>query len=244
MTSDVNITSALTSQQTTSTASAQLAEDFDDFLILLTTQLQNQDPLSPMDSTEFTNQLVAFAGVEQSINMNQKLDSLVSLGLGDSFSAALNYVGLDISYLSAEAYFDGQSPVTINYAVSGTSSDTTINIFDESGDLVYSQKVSDDETVEKFVWDGTTDNGTIASAGTYTVRVDALDAENDALDTSTVITGHVKGIETQDGVTYLLVGDRAVSLGNVINVSEPDTAETEETSDAGTDDTAEETESS
>lgn len=221
MTADVNITSALNSQRQTSNASAQLAEDFDDFLVLLTTQLQNQDPLSPMDSTEFTNQLVAFAGVEQSINTNQKLDNLVSLGIGDSFSAALNYVGLDISYLSAETYFDGANPVTIDYAIDGDAADTTINIYNEGGDLVFSQKASDDENMESFVWDGAKKGGGTVPAGTYSVRVDALDANGQALETSTVVSGHVNGIETQNGTTFLLVGERAVSIGNVINVNEP-----------------------
>lgn len=226
MASDVNISSAVQAQKATANASAQLAEDFDDFLVLLTTQLQNQDPLSPMDSTEFTNQLVSFAGVEQQINMNSKLDSLVSLGLGDSFSTALNYVGLDISYLSSEMYYDGASPVPISYAIDGESVDTSIHIYNEGGDLVYSQKVSDDDNVEDFVWDGTTTSGQKAGPGTYSVRVDALDAQNNALDTSTVVTGHVGGIETQGGITFLLVGERAVSLGNVINVSEPRVATT------------------
>ena len=79
MVSDVTINSALNQQQKTESAKTGLAEDFAQFLTLLTVQLQNQDPLSPMDTTEFTNQLVAFTGVEQQINTNQKLDSLVAM---------------------------------------------------------------------------------------------------------------------------------------------------------------------
>lgn len=221
MTSDVTINNALDFQAQTSNSSAQLASDFDDFLVLLTTQLQNQDPLSPMDSTEFTNQLVNFAGVEQQINSNQKLDALVANSIGSAFSSALSYVGLDISYLSSEAYFDGSKPININYAIEGTSVDTTINVFDEGGDLIFTEKVSDDETIEKFTWDGTTNGGNIAPPGTYEIRVGALDAAGEALKTTTVVKGHVNGIETQNGATFLLVGERAVSLGNVINVSQP-----------------------
>ncbi len=221
MASDVTINNALDFQAQTSNSSAQLAEDFDDFLVLLTTQLQNQDPLSPMDSTEFTNQLVNFAGVEQQINANQKLDALVATGIGSAFSSALNYVGLDVSYLSSEAYFDGSVPVEVNYAIEGQSVDTTINILSSSGSLVYSQKVSDDDNVENFVWDGRTNGGGIAPAGTYEIRVGAIDAQGDALQTSTVVTGNVTGLETQNGSTFLLVGERAVSLGNIINVSKP-----------------------
>ena len=221
MASDVTINNALDFQAQTSTSSAQLAEDFDDFLVLLTTQLQNQDPLSPMDSTEFTNQLVNFAGVEQQINANQKLDALVASGIGNAFSSSLSYVGLDVSYLSSEAYFDGSKPINVNYAIDGDSVDTTINIFDTAGDLVFTQKVSDDDTIENFSWDGTTNGGSIAPPGTYEIQVGALDAQGEPLKSTTVVTGHVNGIETQNGTTFLLVGERAVSLGNVINVSKP-----------------------
>ena len=85
MVGDVSIGTALNQQAQTNSSSVGLASDFNQFLILLTTQLQHQDPLSPMDTTEFTNQLVAFSGVEQQINTNQKLDSLVSLQLGNAF---------------------------------------------------------------------------------------------------------------------------------------------------------------
>jgi len=223
MASDVTINNALDYAQSSSNSSAQLAEDFDDFLILLTTQLQNQDPLDPADSTEFTNQLVSFAGVEQQINSNQRLESLVSLALGTSFSSSLNYVGKDVSYLSGEAYFDGTEPIEVDYAVNGTSVDTTINIFDEEGTLVFTQKISDDEDIESFVWDGKNSGGFLQPEGTYEIRIDALDGQNNPLTATTVVSGHVKGVETQNGTTFLLVGERAVSVGNVINVTETDT---------------------
>ncbi len=227
MASDVTINNALDFSQKTTNASAQLAEDFDQFLILLTTQLQNQDPLDPASSTEFTNQLVAFAGVEQQINANQRLESLVALSLGTSFSSALNYVGKDVSYLSAESYFNGQDPVEISYSIDGVSVDTTINIFSEDGTLLLSQKISDDESIENFVWDGKDKNGVLQPAGTYEIRVDAIDAQNAPLTTTTVVNGHVSGVETQNGTTFLLVGERAVSIGNIINVKESQTQQSQ-----------------
>ncbi len=220
MSNDVNINSALDFAQNTSRSSAQLASDFDDFLVLLTTQLQNQDPLSPMDSTEFTNQLVSFAGVEQQINANSKLDSLVSLNLGSSFSSSLNYVGKDVSYLSSEGYFDGTKPLKINYSIDGDAVSTTINIFDKDDTLILSKEVESSPDVTEFIWDGTDKNGVAQPSGTYEVRVDATDGQNAGLTSTTVITGYVGGIETQNGSTFLLVGERAVSLGNVIKVSE------------------------
>lgn len=220
MASDVTINNALDFAQSTSNSSAQLASDFDEFLLLLTTQLQNQDPLSPMDSTEFTNQLVAFSGVEQQINANSKLDSLVALSLGTSFSSSLSYVGKNVSYLSSEANFDGENPVEISYAIDGDAANTTINIIDKNGDVVLSQPVSSASDVKNFSWDGKDEHGITQPTGTYEIRVDSLDAQNKPLTTTTVVTGHVSGVETQNGTTFLLIGERAVSIGNVINVTE------------------------
>jgi len=117
MTSDITIDSVLYQQQQTTNTVASLADDFTQFLNLLTTQLQNQDPLNPMDSSEFTNQLVQFSQVEQQINTNKKMDSLVQLQLANFFGSSLGYVGLDIHYVSSEFNFDGANPVEISYAL-------------------------------------------------------------------------------------------------------------------------------
>lgn len=230
MASDVTLNNALDFSQRTATSSAKLADDFNEFLILLTTQLQNQDPLSPMDSTEFTNQLVNFAGVEQQINANQKLDSLVSLMIGSAFSTTIGYIGKDISYISSEAHFDGSKPVEINYAIEGASSQTKLNIYDADNKLIFSKDITASDGTRKFVWDGKDNNGNTVENGTYSIRVDALDAQNEALKTTTVVSGRVTGVETQNGTTMLLVGDRAISIGTLINVKEaPATPTTTET---------------
>lgn len=227
MVSDVTVTGAMQDARKTQQQSAKLAEDFDQFLILLTTQLQNQDPLNPMDSTEFTNQLVQFSQVEQSINTNQKLDDLVSLQLGSVSSVALGYVGLDVNYISSEMTYDGTNPVKVSYALEENALEAAINIYNESGELVFTDTVSNDVGAHEFVWDGTHMGGGAVEAGTYSVSIDALDPEGAAIDTSTVVSGHVRGIESQNGVVYLLIGERAVPLGQVINATLPQQAATE-----------------
>ncbi len=221
MASDVTISSAIQQQQGTSAAGTQLAEDFNQFLTLLTVQLQNQDPLSPMDTTEFTNQIVSFTGVEQQINTNQKLDALVAMGLTNAFTGALQYVGLDVSYLSSEFHYNGEKPADISYALDEQAVETKVNIYDESGDLVFSADVSSNVGVNDFTWDGSLTNGGTAPAGTYEVKIDALDIDGKAIGSSTVVTGAVKGVETQNGTLFLLVGDRAVPVGSVLNASNP-----------------------
>jgi flagellar basal-body rod modification protein FlgD len=216
----VSINTALDQQSKTDAASSQLSRDFNDFLILLTTQLQNQDPLSPMDTTEFTNQLVAFAGVEQQINTNQKLDSLVSLGLGQALGSAQSYVGRQISYISSEFNHTG-TPSKIKYSLGAEAVTSKLSIYDEGGKVVYSVEAGKSAGVHDFVWDGTLNSGGKAEPGTYEVKVDALDINGEPVQATSVVSGLVRGTEAQNGQIYLLVGDRAVALSNVLNTGDP-----------------------
>jgi flagellar basal-body rod modification protein FlgD len=220
---DVTAGTAINQQNRTLTGAQSLASDFSSFLQLLTTQLQNQDPLSPMDSTEFTNQLVQFSAVEQQININSKLDSLVSLGLGNSMSSAIGYVGKDVSYISSEFNFDGTRPIEMNYAYSGAKEavNSKIRIYNEEGDLVFETNASTNSGKNDFTWDGKDNEGNLVEAGTYEIKIDALDIDGKSVDSTIVVTGNARGIETQNGLIFLLIGERAVSLGNVINVSTP-----------------------
>ncbi|AGH98455.1 flagellar hook assembly protein FlgD [Micavibrio aeruginosavorus] len=235
MTSDVTLTGTAQSAASTQTQSIKLAEDFSQFLTLLTTQLQNQDPLNPMDSTEFTNQLVQFSQVEQAINTNQKLDDLLSLQLGSISSVALGYVGMDVTYTSAEMNWDGAKPVDIFYNMESDASVAKINIYDEEGELVRSMEAPRTSGYHEVQWDGKDNSGQALPVGTYTVKVDAADLDGKPMEKiTTAVSGNVRGIESQNGVIFLLVGERAVALGNVIQAkTAPET--TTPVPDTGTD---------
>ena len=222
MVSDVTFASALGQQQGTAGATSALAEDFSQFLTLLTVQLQNQDPLSPIESTEFTNQLVAFTGVEQQINSNQRLDSLIALNLGTAFSESQSYVGNEISYVSNEFEHTG-APSNVRYSLSNEAVTSNIFVFNQFGEIVYEEDGQTAAGIHEFVWDGTLSSGGIAVPGTYEVRIDALDSQENPVQTSTVVSGIVRGTESQNGQIFLLVGERAVSLSNILNTSAPTT---------------------
>jgi flagellar basal-body rod modification protein FlgD len=225
MASDVTLSAAATKAQGTQAQSIKLAEDFSQFLTLLTTQLQNQDPLNPMDSTEFTNQLVQFSQVEQSINTNQKLDSLLALQLGTISSTALGYVGMDITYTSAEMNWDNTGPVSIHYGLPEQASVAKVNIYGEDGKTVIrTLDAPKSPGAQKIEWDGKDNAGNVVEKGTYTIKLDAADKNGKPMQVSTAVNGRVRGIETQDGVVYLLVGERAIALGSVINASVKDQA--------------------
>lgn len=225
MTSDVTISGASQKAASTAQSGIKLAEDFSQFLTLLTTQLQNQDPLNPMDSTEFTNQLVQFSQVEQSINTNQKLDNLVQMQLASMNSMSLGYVGMDITYPSAEISYEGEGAKSkITYSLAEEAATAKINIRDKDNKLVYSADVARGTGTQTFEWDGRLSAGGYAEAGTYSFTIDATNDGKTAIKSSTAVTGRVRGVESQDGIPFLLVGDRAVPVGNVINAAVPPAA--------------------
>ena len=222
MASEVTISGASAKAASTNNAGIKLAEDFSQFLTLLTTQLQNQDPLNPMDSTEFTNQLVQFSQVEQSINTNQKLDNMVQMQLASMNSMSLGYVGMDITYPSAEISYEGEDkPSKITYSLAEEAATAKINIRDKDNKLVYSADVARGTGTQTFTWDGTLTGGGKADPGTYSFTIDATNDGETAIKSSTAVTGRVRGVESQDGIPFLLVGDRAVPVGNVINAAVP-----------------------
>ncbi len=226
MVSDVTTTSALVNAQRTEAQSVTLADDFSQFLQLLTTQLQNQDPLEPLDSNEFTNQLVQFSQVEQQINANSKLDDLVALQLNNAITSSLGYVGLNVSYISAEVAYEQGQPTTIQYNLEDAATTSKINIFNEEGNLVFSGDAEKGAGVHEFTWNGTDFLNNSLPSGTYTVSIDALDIQENVINTTTVVTGKVKGVEQQDGVVFALVGERAVPITQILNAVEPDDSET------------------
>lgn len=196
-----------------------VGENFDNFLTLLTTQLQHQDPLSPLDTTEFTNQLTNFAQVEQAINSNKKLDQLIALQGGSQLGSGMSYMGKlveapgDVMQLQ-----DGHG--RIGYELSGSSARTTIALLDSNNNVVGFFEGSTQAGQHVFDWDGTDENGDQLPDGSYKVLVTALDGENNAIDSSTTTFGKVTGVEIDDGALTLLLGSLSVDIADVKSVHE------------------------
>lgn len=228
MTSNVAFNAGTINQynQSNQQQSNKLSQDFDDFLVLLTTQLQNQDPLSPMESTEFTNQLVQFSQVEQQINMNQKLNQMLSLQLAGTSNVALGYVGLDVSYIGDLFYQPTEGKThELHYVLpEKAEGGTTIYIRDaESGDVIRTVKGEMAAGNHTFKWDGLDDKGVAVPVGNYRFTVDALNAAEEMIEgVSTAVSGRVTGIESVNGVIQLLLqGDGIVPVSSVINAKQP-----------------------
>ncbi len=233
MTSDLSLATAVEGQQQTGQARQQLAADFDQFLSLLTTQLQNQDPLDPTSSKELTDQLVQFTQVEQQINTNEKLDTISASLLQSLSSSALGFVGKNASYNGSEFQFNGELAPKIKYSIGESAAETTIRIFNESGQEVFTTDGQLITGAHEFRWNGENNDGQVQPEGIYQIVVDSLNAEGQAISTETLITDRVRGVETgSGGSVFLLIGDRAVSLNRILRVEEiPETAGSVQVSD-------------
>ncbi len=207
----MSITS-LTDTSTTTTESssslASLTEDFDAFLSLLTTQLQNQDPQSPMDSNEMTNQLVQFASVEQQIKQTDNLEALIALQQTSADAAAVSFIGKEISFDGAQTHIDGNgTEVTWTYSLPTQAATSTLNIVSETGSVVASIPGETIVGAHAITWDGRDAEGNLFPAGTYELRVDAVDEDSVPLDVAFEATGVVTSIASgTDGPSIFLGG--------------------------------------
>jgi len=207
---------------TTTTAGARqsLADDFDAFLVLLTTQLQNQDPLSPMDSTEFTNQLVQFASVEQQLAQTEELETQTDILQLNQSNTALGYIGLEVEIKNRDfRYQDG--PVNFTVEMPTASDQANVFILDESGRSVFQTQTPLTQGSRVFTWDGRLPDGRQAPPGNYTVEVSAEDEDGNRINATTYVPGRVDGVQTLNDETELIIGEIAVPLRDVRAAIDP-----------------------
>ena len=198
---------------------ASLASTFDSFLLLLTTQLKNQDPLDPLDSGDFTRQLVEFTGVEQSIATNSNLEQLIAMTRANEFAGSVQYIGKIIeAHGSTTALTGGQAEWS--YAVTGQVSETTVKVLNERGIAVYTTQGKIGVGTHNFVWDGKDGAGNPLPDGDYTLRVHSLDGEGNDVDISINLFGRVNGVQSEAGETLLTLGRSAIPLKDVLSVKE------------------------
>lgn len=208
--------SIFVSEQTTE---ERLEEQRNQFLTLFLTQLQNQDPTSPMDSNEMTNQLVQFTSVEQQIETNKSLGKLVSAQVANSNTAAVGYIDQKVIFNGNTTTLTDQG-ATWGYKVDPNADSVAINVFNEGGLLVYTTDGdTTPDTRHEFVWDGKNNAGEQMPNGTYSVRIGALDKNNDTIETQIESVGLVTGVVTGEEGPSLLVGNVIVEMDQVTRVS-------------------------
>ncbi|MEX0648317.1 MAG: flagellar hook capping FlgD N-terminal domain-containing protein [Balneolaceae bacterium] len=190
-----------------------------EFLQLLITQMRHQDPLNPMEGTEFASQLAQFNSVEQLINLNDGVENLaiaqdlMSSGLNNSLAASL--AGKKVRVMSSEIAFNGSDDSGVHFRLQNPASSVEINIMDQNGTIIRSEKMENlgagDHT---WAWDGKTGNGLTAPQGTYSIDIKSMNGD-DEINTLTFMEGEVEKVRFSDRGVELLVDGILLPLGDV-----------------------------
>lgn len=227
---------AATNAAASATGRTRLAENFDTFLSLLTTQLKNQDPLSPMDSTQFTQQLVQMTGVEQQLLTNDLLEKLVS-NTGSGISTAVSLIGKEVRADSNLSALSGGKAEWV-YKLDRAASDVKVEVLDSKGRVVQTLAPTDNKSGEHtFKWDGKTASGSTAADGVYSLRVTAKDSEGSAVPASIVAQGVVTGVQQVDGQTLVTINGAQVPWEKITLIRQAPEPESDDTETASTSNT-------
>lgn len=209
-----------------SSSANQLAQNFDTFLTLLTTQLKNQDPTSPMESDKFTDQLSQFAQVEQGIQSNKNLEDLIAMQGQQRQLSALSYVGAEVEAVGDTNWLEEGEQLTYKYNVSPEVPRLQLQIQDQAGKTVYSAEFNDISGLQTFTWDGKNNSGVEQAEGAYTLVVSPMAANGESFldekgkpaSVAIGIVGTVDSVDIDDNDIYLRLGDVSVPFSTLTNV--------------------------
>ncbi|MBI5163629.1 MAG: flagellar hook assembly protein FlgD [Magnetospirillum sp.] len=217
----MNAASTASSADTKSSLSrSKLASNFDTFLTMLTTQLKHQDPLSPMDSTQFTSQLVQFANVEQQINANTNLEKLIGIQSVNQTSMAIGYLGQTVEVPTvALALQDGKA--AFSYTLPEEAKAIAVQIKDSAGKYVATLKSATGESGRhEMTWDGKDSNGNAVKDGVYQVSIIAAKADGTELGTGVSTYGRVTDVSSDSSGTLLSLSGVVTAIDQVLTIRE------------------------
>lgn len=210
-------TAASTASQTSNAAFASLDGNFNDFLNMLMTQLQNQDPTSPMDTDTFTSELVQFSSVEQQIQTNSSLTSLIQLTQGNEVIQGSSMVGKQVTVTSTQMPLqNGESTANIT---SPAAEPVAISITNSSGVQVYSTALNATAGSNTFTWNGTNSDGTTEPDGLYTMTATGTNADGTTSTLSYTVTGTATGVVNSNNTVELQVGSLTVPFSSLTSVA-------------------------
>lgn len=199
------------------TKNKDIAGDFNTFLTLLTTQLQNQNPLEPLDTNQFTAQLVQFAGVEQSIKTNDNLERLTALSSASTITSAVGFIGKVVTAAGDTTQLVNDTAAW-SYTSPTESPETKVSIYDQFGTLVFQEDTTLKEGTNTLFWDGKRSDGSKAPAGSYRISIDAKDAEGKSIKVDTAIAGIVEGVDVTDSEPFLTINGSSIRFSAVRTV--------------------------
>ena len=214
-------TGSASTNTTSSTNTASIADNFQTFLTLLTTQLQNQNPLDPLDTNQFTQQLVQFAQVEQQLKSNDQLASLVKIEQAAQSTQALVFVGQTVAVDGSTAHFDGHATWNLN---APKDTNATITITNSAGQTAYSGNFAVSEGNASFVWDGKGNDGTSWPVGDYKMTVTAKDSSGNNIAISTEVQGVVDSVDLTASPALLSIGGQNYTTDQIKRIVRPATS--------------------
>jgi len=216
------VISGLDGAQAASAKSKTNAMGKDEFLTLLVAQLKNQDPLSPMDNTDFTSQMAQFSSLEQLFNVNDNLLGLQTISSSANNTQALALIGKEVEAQGDMIYLrDGSTP-TVGFNLSEDAVDVKVHIMDASGKVVRSIYGGSMQAGQQTVtWDGRSNAGGSLDAGVYTYVIDAVNVSGDQVEADTFTRGLVSAVSMDNGVVYVHIGEARLMLNEITEVRMP-----------------------
>lgn len=196
----------------------QLSGNFSTFLTLLTTQLKNQDPTSPMDSNAFTQQLVMYSQVEQQIDSNANLKTLISQGTSNAAAVTTGYLGKKVSITNGSASLSGGA-ANWTYNLATAAAGTQLSVTDANGKIVHTGAGETASGNHSFSWDGKDNNGNQLADGSYKLAVTANDAAGSAVTSTVASAGTVSQIDLTGTTPKLVIGNMEVGLSDIAAVT-------------------------
>ena len=193
-----------------------IAGNFDTFLQLLTTQLKNQNPLDPLDTNQFTQQLVSFAQVEQQVKQNSQLQTLISIEQSAQATTALAFVGSTVAVNGQTAQLaNGQANWSFNVPRPVSA---TVTITTATGQTAYSGSFSMNPGAQAFQWDGRGTNGTQWPDGNYTISITGKDANGQNVPIPSEVEGVVDSVDLTTTPPQLSIGGQTFTLDKIKRV--------------------------
>jgi flagellar basal-body rod modification protein FlgD len=213
---------ASTTQSSITSGQQSLNESYSTFLTLLTTQLQNQDPTSPLDTNAFTQQLVAMTGVQQQLLTNQLLQQIAGSTSNGGVSSAVDLIGKTATATSATATLSGGT-ANWTYNLASPAAAATITVSDSTGKVVYSSSATNLAAGNNtFSWNGQNFAGSqLPDGGTYTLAVQAANSAGASVASTISVTGTVGSVTEANGATMVNVGPTAVPVSSITSVTNP-----------------------
>jgi len=216
------LTNATSSGKDSATSKTKLFDDMEAFLFLLTQQLKYQDPLDPMDTSEYTNQLVQYAQVEQSIQSNTYLETIVAQNVNAVATQAVSYMDKCVQVLgSALPLQDGNAK--FSYILGSDAASCVISIKDAAGNFVKSfTEVELEAGRHEMTWDGRDNNGNQLEDGAYSLVVTATDTSGSSVEVQTTFFGKVTGVAYDGDSVSIGMGTVAANMNDVLAVHSKD----------------------